>query len=97
MWKNQEKLAWTGECEKAFQSLKEKLINPPVLAFPDLSREFILDTVFIPVLIELKLYYLNWMIMETKGSRAMNPHELGYCITRKESAILLYIFYTLFI
>ena len=41
MWKKPKE---TGECEKAFQSLKEKLINSPVLAFLDPLKEFILDT-----------------------------------------------------
>jgi len=41
---NQRKLVWTDECEKSFQNLKEKLINSPILAFPDFSKEFILDT-----------------------------------------------------
>ena len=67
---NQKKLVWTDECEKAFQSLKEKLINSPVLAFPDLSREFILDTD--ASFDRIELYYLNWMIMETKESLLMD-------------------------
>jgi hypothetical protein len=33
---------WTAECQNAFEELKHKLSNPPVLAFPDLSVPFIL-------------------------------------------------------
>ena len=35
---------WTGECGQAFQRLREQLTTPPVLVFPDFSREFLLDT-----------------------------------------------------
>lgn len=32
---------WTDECQKAFETLKQKLINPPILKYPDFSKEFI--------------------------------------------------------
>lgn len=37
---------WTEECENAFKVLKQKLVNPPVLQYPDFStnNEFILQT-----------------------------------------------------
>ena len=35
---------WTEACEKAFQRIKFKLINPPVLAYPDFDRPFRLYT-----------------------------------------------------
>ena len=36
------KVVWTKECEEAFQTLKKKLTSPPVLAYPDFKRPFIL-------------------------------------------------------
>ena len=33
---------WKHECELAFQDLKEALIKPPILAFPDFDNEFVL-------------------------------------------------------
>lgn len=33
---------WTNKCQKAFEKLKTALINPPVLAYPDFNRPFIL-------------------------------------------------------
>ena len=35
---------WTAECEKAFQHLKEALTKPPLLAYPDFDKEFILSS-----------------------------------------------------
>ena len=35
---------WNTECEEAFQTLKTRLVTAPVLAPPDLSREFFLWT-----------------------------------------------------
>lgn len=41
--KNQ-KFEWTIECSEAFESLKHMLITAPILAHPDFSKPFILDT-----------------------------------------------------
>jgi hypothetical protein len=35
-------IEWTPECQAAFDTLKNRLINPPVLAYPDFSKPFIL-------------------------------------------------------
>ena len=34
---------WTPQCQAAFDKLKQKLISAPVLAYPDLSKPFLLD------------------------------------------------------
>jgi len=84
---NQKKLVLTDECEKSFQNLKEKLINSPILAFPDFSKEFILDkdasfNRIGAVLSQLDDYGSKGVI--AYGLHTMNPHELGYCISRKK-------------
>lgn len=35
---------WTDECQKAFESLKGKLINPPILQYPNFEQPFVLTT-----------------------------------------------------
>ena len=35
---------WTPECQQVFEDLKGKLVNSPVLAFPDFDRSFVLET-----------------------------------------------------
>ena len=32
---------WTPECEQSFQELKQKLTTTPVLALPDISKDFV--------------------------------------------------------
>lgn len=90
---NQNKLVWTEECELAFQSLKESLIKAPILAYPDPTKEFILDTdaSFDRIGAVLSQYDMdgNERVI-AYGSRAMNSHELGYCITRKELLAIYY-------
>lgn len=31
---------WSDKCEEAFRNLRDKLINTPILAYPDFSKEF---------------------------------------------------------
>ena len=34
---------WSAECQQAFERLKGKLISAPVLAYPDIQQDFILE------------------------------------------------------
>jgi transposase InsO family protein len=36
------KIQWSESCQTAFETLKEKLTNPPVLAYPDFIKPFVL-------------------------------------------------------
>ena len=35
---------WTAECEVAFEILKSKLLSPPILAYPDFKKDFVLES-----------------------------------------------------
>lgn len=35
---------WTSEQQKAFDTLKEKISNPPILKVPDFNKRFVLQT-----------------------------------------------------
>lgn len=35
---------WTEQCQKAYETLKNKLIEPPILQYPDFDKPFILTT-----------------------------------------------------
>lgn len=87
------KLDWTEECQTAFEEMKEALTQPPILAFPDINKVFILDT-------DASFEAIGAVLSQkgddgkerviAYGSRSMNPHELGYCITRKELLAVYY-------
>nr|ABF95978.1 retrotransposon protein, putative, Ty3-gypsy subclass [Oryza sativa Japonica Group] len=38
--KKEEKFVWSPQCEKAFKTLKEKLVSSPVLILPDTRKDF---------------------------------------------------------
>lgn len=42
--KKGENFAWGPRHDDAFQTLKEKIINPPILQYPDFSKRFIITT-----------------------------------------------------
>jgi RNase H-like domain found in reverse transcriptase/Reverse transcriptase (RNA-dependent DNA polymerase)/Integrase core domain/Integrase zinc binding domain len=81
------KIVWTEVCDKTFTELKNKLMNTPILKYPDFSKEFILDTDASFDSIGAVLSQKDGKGQErviAYGSKSMTKHELGYCITRKE-------------
>ncbi|GFX71302.1 retrovirus-related Pol polyprotein from transposon 412 [Trichonephila clavipes] len=38
------KFIWTNDCSNTFNKLKETLTSAPVLAYPEIGRQFVLDT-----------------------------------------------------
>ena len=41
--KKDTEFTWTAECNSAFEKLRELMTTAPVLAYPDMNREFIID------------------------------------------------------
>ena len=77
---------WTDECQIAFDTLKGDLCSPPVLAFPDFSQPFILDTDASGTAIGAVLS----QVQDGKerviayASRTFSPAERNYSVTRRE-------------
>ena len=77
---------WDNECQHAFQTLKNHLTTAPVLAYPDYSKPFILDTDASQVASGAVL------AQEQDGqerviayySKMHSPEEANYCVTRLE-------------
>ncbi|CAC5409281.1 Retrovirus-related Pol polyprotein from transposon 297 [Mytilus coruscus] len=80
------KFLWTEECQEAFEALKGKLTKAPILAHPDLSRHFILDTDAsnnaIGAVLSHEIDSKERVI--AFGSRTLSKTERKYCVTRKE-------------
>ena len=82
---------WTKECQNAFQTLKTKLVNAPVLAHPDFNHGFILDVdacdQSIGAVISQKINGEEHAI--AFASRTLTKSERAYCVTRKELLALV--------
>ena len=77
---------WASECEESFQALKQALTSAPILAYPVLGQQFILDT-------DASDHSVGAVLSQVQDdrerviaymSKAMNIHERSYCVTRKE-------------
>ena len=82
----EQEFIWTTECEEAFQALKHKLITAPILAYPKLGVEFILDT-------DASNFGVGAVLSQEDdgkerviayASRTLNKAEQNYCVTRRE-------------
>ena len=88
----QQKLVWSEDCDKAFELLKNKLVEAPVLAHPDFSQPFILDTdasdVAIGAVLSQKLDGREYVV--AYASRTLTKSERKYCITKRELLALVH-------
>ena len=87
------KFEWGEEQEKAFQELKKRLTQAPVLIYPDFKKEFILHT-------DASLQGVGAVLMQRtdKGrervvayaSRTLKPSEKNYAITHLEGLAVIF-------
>ncbi|GFU31378.1 retrovirus-related Pol polyprotein from transposon 412 [Trichonephila clavipes] len=82
-----QKFIWTGDCNNDFNKLKDALkSSAPVLAYPEIGKQCILDTDASPKSIGAVLF------QEIDGqecviayfSKCLSRPERNYCVTRKE-------------
>ena len=75
------------ECQVAFEELRHRLVNAPVLVFPDFTRPFIVDTDASDIGIGAVLSQMQEDESErviAYGSRVLTKPERHYCVTRRE-------------
>ena len=78
---------WTQESDQAFNTLKQKLTSAPVLALPNWSKSFLLDTDPSETGIGAVLSQVQDDGSEcviAYASRLLSKQERNYCVTRKE-------------
>ena len=86
------KFVWTEECDTAFQELKNLLTTPPILAFPNFSKDFILYTDASQVAIGYVLGQKDTKGREqviSYGGRSLRGCEKNYCIRDLEFLALI--------
>ena len=75
---------WTDECKMAFDTLKQKLTEAPILAHPDFEKEFVLDTdasdVAIAAVLSQKIDGKEHVI--AYASKTLSKCERRYCVKR---------------
>jgi len=80
------KFDWTSECDRAFVRLKYALISSPILAMPNDTDPFLLDTDACDVSIGAVLSQVQNGVERViaYASRSLSKPERNYCVTRKE-------------
>lgn len=80
------KYFWSRECQISFDSLKQSLLEAPILGYPDPGLEYILDT-------DASLDGVGAVLSQVQAghervisyySRALSKTERNYCVTRRE-------------
>ena len=88
------KWLWSRDCEAAFNSLKQSLINPPILSYPQFHLSFVLD-------VDASNDGLGGVLSQEDpaipgervvayASRVLTKQERKYCTTRKELLALVW-------
>ena len=83
---------WTKACDTAFETLKNKLVAAPILAHPDFSKAFVLDTDASDQAIGAVLSQIidGQERVIAYASRTLTKSERRFCVTRKELLALVH-------
>jgi len=90
--KKNQSFVWNEKTQKAFESLKEALTTPPILAMSEDNGEFVLDTDASDQTIGAVLSQVQDGTEKViaYASRSLDKREINYCITRKELLSIVY-------
>ena len=88
---------WTTECQVAFETLRKKLVEAPILAYPSSEEDFILDTDASATGIGAVLSQVQDGIERpiAYASRGLSKSERNYSVTKRE--LLAVVFYCKYI
>jgi hypothetical protein len=85
--------SWTEECQQSFDTLKEKMVNAPILVFPDQTQEF-------HVHVDASSIYLGVVLAQPRegdidhplafSSRKLFTVEINYTTTKREGLAMVY-------
>ena len=84
---------WSSECQAAFEALKSRLISALVLAYPDFSKDFVLETdasyvelgaILSQLQVDGKFHPLSY------ASRTLSPPRRTYPVTELETLAVVW-------
>ena len=91
--KKENEFRWTDEQQQAFESLRERLLHPPILRYPILDQPFLLMT-------DASGFALGAILGQKHGdekdhviayaSRSQKKHERNYSTTEKEALAIVF-------
>ena len=89
---NVKEFRFTQECQKSFETLKKKLTTTPILSYPRLGSEFILDTDASSTGLGAVLSQIQDGVERVIGyaSRTLTKPETKYCVTRREMLAVVF-------
>ena len=83
---------WSEDCQKSFEHLKSKLIESPILGFPQDKGTFVIDVdarnVAIGAVIQQEQN--GELVVITYASKTLSSSEQNYCTTKKELFAIVY-------
>jgi len=90
--KKNQSFVWTEETQTAFETLRNALTSSPILAMPNDSDMFILDSDACDHTIGAVLSQVQNGVERVIAyvSRTLDKREINYCITRKELLAIVY-------
>ena len=85
--KQDSKVLWSAECQLALESLIDNITSPPILAYPDFSKEFVLPTDASSSGLDCILYqkHEGKMCVVGCGSQTIHKAESNYHARKLES------------
>ena len=82
---------WTEDDQKAFEKLRDSLVSPPILAYPDFSKEFILFTDACDWLgAVLSQEQEKGEVVIAYASKHLKPPQLKYATIEKEAYAVIF-------
>ena len=86
------KFEWDSNCEQAFNVLKQKLVQSPILSYPMDEGEWVLDTDASDVALGCVLQQRQngELKVIAYSSKTLQSSELNYCTTKKELYAIVY-------
>ena len=91
--KQNEEFKWTGKCQEALDTLKTKLVEAPVLVYPNFDVRFVLKTdVSYEALGAVLSQKLEDKLLHpvSFSSRTLSPSEKNYAVTELESLAIVW-------